>query len=376
MSLSLGRFLLGLTRPGSIEVVEQQRLLQGGAGSRLATVLEPRGGGAGHGWVALHGLTVTGRHHQGVRRFAAALAAAGAVVVVPEVPAWAELRVTPDDTAPALADGLAYLAARGDVQRQHLAAIGFSVGATWLLHAAAEAALPERLRGVVGIGAYADLGRTVRCRLTGEHEWRGRWQRLQPDPYGRWIVGASILPLLDDADGFGARETREAVAAALASLAREAGRRDAYADLPLFDALKRDLRERLPAPGQALWDLFTPPAGRLPDDLAGARALARALARTALRHQPSLDVRPALAGLRIPVVLLHGRRDTLIPSSELPRLVSYLPRGLPRRAALTGWFTHAKRQPVPSRGLAGPAIALLDTLATLDLMRALVRASG
>ena len=48
----------------------------------------------------------------------------------------------------------------------------------------------------------------------GEHEWAGRRYRYDPDPYGRWIMGANLLPMLEGAE-FGSLADRSQAAEAL-----------------------------------------------------------------------------------------------------------------------------------------------------------------
>ena len=45
------------------------------------------------GWVVLHGLTATGKEHPSLDRFCRALAATDAIVMVPDIPEWRDLRV-------------------------------------------------------------------------------------------------------------------------------------------------------------------------------------------------------------------------------------------------------------------------------------------
>src|SRR5690625_5244933 len=62
-------------------------------------------------WVVLHGLTYTGRTHSSLVRFARAVAASGAVVLVPDVPEWRSLQVAPGATAPTIDAAVDTLAA-------------------------------------------------------------------------------------------------------------------------------------------------------------------------------------------------------------------------------------------------------------------------
>src|SRR5690554_6285655 len=66
-----------------------------------ATLYRPaRARGPLPAWVVLHGLTYSGRTHPSLVRFARAVAASGATVLVPDVPEWRSLRVAPAATAP------------------------------------------------------------------------------------------------------------------------------------------------------------------------------------------------------------------------------------------------------------------------------------
>src|SRR5688500_11062122 len=52
------------------------------------------------GWILLHGVTVPGREHAQLVRFARSLAHTGAAVLIPEVPEWKALRLAPALTVP------------------------------------------------------------------------------------------------------------------------------------------------------------------------------------------------------------------------------------------------------------------------------------
>ena len=62
-------------------------------------------------------------------RFARALASSGAVVVVPEVPEWRRLSVSPGVVAPTMRGCVELLARRPEVQPGKFGVIGFSFGA-------------------------------------------------------------------------------------------------------------------------------------------------------------------------------------------------------------------------------------------------------
>jgi pimeloyl-ACP methyl ester carboxylesterase len=79
----------------------------------------------------------------------------------------------------------------------------------------------------------------------------------------------------------------------------------------------------------------------VPDRAAGL-ALADALTEAGRRAHPESEPAGRLAGRRVPVVLLHGRADTLIPFTETLRLAALLPRALRRHVRVTRAVGHAK----------------------------------
>ena len=82
--------------------------------------------------------------------------------------------------------------------------VGFSFGATQALMAMADPAVQRDVRAVVGFGGYCDLRRMLRSLFTGEHEWSGEQYRLDPDPYGRWMIVGNYLTLIPGYEGMGA----------------------------------------------------------------------------------------------------------------------------------------------------------------------------
>jgi dienelactone hydrolase len=296
----------------------------------------------------LHGITVPGRHHVALRRMGRALAAAGHVAVIPEVARWRDLEVTSREVSPAV--GCAYRALQGwpQVDPDRIGLMGFSVAATWAVeHAAAEG--DGRFAAVVGMGGYGDLERMLRAMVVGEYEWEGVASRYTPDPYGRWIMGGTLLPVLDG-DTYGDHEARVAAGKALRSLAVTAGRHGAYAGEPVYDAAIADLRARLPVAVHPAWDLLAPPSARLVPDVQAGRMLADAMAAAALRGEPELDPRGRLDGLRTPAALLHGEADRLIPYSETLRLAQAVPREQMRSVTVTKLLGHTKRAEAASIG--------------------------
>jgi hypothetical protein len=288
----------------------------------------------GPGWVILHGMTVFGRQHPSLLRFARAFASSGNAVLIPEIDEWTRLRIHTAAVTDAVAAGAEYLKRQPGVEPGAIGVIGFSFGATQALVAAADERAAEVGR-VVGFGGYCELDRFAEFMMTGEHEWHGERQRLDPDPYARWIVAGNYLTLIPGLEGM------ERVGRGLLRLAEESGRGGLYKPDSYVDPLKERLRAGFAREERALWDLFAPPAGRLPPDLAAARELASKLAEAGRSVEPLLEPRAAFARLRAQPVLAHGLADRLIPYTETLRLRDALPKRLGPSATVTRLFEHS-----------------------------------
>jgi dienelactone hydrolase len=294
------------------------------------------------GWILLGGLTRMGRFHPQLTRFANALAASGAGVIVPEIPEWRDLKLAPGVTLPTIKAAVRALDARSEVKPGKFGLSGVSFGAPQAAIAASTDALADRIAQVVSFGGYCDLERTLRCQLTGRHEWKGVTHRLDPDPYGRWVLAANYLT-----DTPGCEDAGD-VAAALRSLALASTEQRVPAWDARHDVLKRELRAGLASRHQALFDLFAPMAGTpLPGGEASER-MAIDLTAACRRGEPQLDPKPALSGMRVPIHLFHGRGDRLVPYTESLRFREGLPAGLPASVTVTELFAHSADNKPPS----------------------------
>jgi pimeloyl-ACP methyl ester carboxylesterase len=330
------RFLGGYLRQEAARVREEEVAIPTPDGGEVeGTLYLPRGARRAPAWTVLHGVTVPGRKHESLLRFSRAMAASGAAVLVPDVPAWRELRVRSETAREALVGAAAYLRERPEARPGGIGVVGFSFGATHALIASTHPSLRDRVRTVVGFGGYCDLRRAVRCMFTGEHEWGGRTRVLEPDPYGRWILAGCYLTAVPGMEGMGrvADEARE--------LAAEAGRRRTFAGEADYDPLKAAARARLTAEEREVWELLAAPFGAPDPDPGRARALADGLATAALAADPALDPGPALPALRARVVLAHGEADRLIPFTESLRMYAALPERLDRSVTITRLFAHS-----------------------------------
>jgi acetyl esterase/lipase len=356
------RFLKQQLRPsaGAVDAHESEYAREG---ERLpATVYRPhRGQGTLPGWVLLHGLTYTGREHPSLVAFARSLAASGALVLVPDIPEWRALRMVPEVSVATIRAAIISLTERPDVARGRTGVVGFSFGATQALIAASDPAIARRLRGLAAWGGYCDVGRLFHFAVTGDHELDGHHYHAEPDPYGRWVVGANYLTCVPGHEG----ETE--VADALLQLAEDAGRRQIFAADPIYDAIKARIRTELPEAMRATFDLFAPPAGTTPD-LAAMVGLAQDLAGAAMREDPLIDPAPYLGRLRVRTLIAHARDDRLVPFTEGLRLCRALPSEVVRMCETLSLFSHSGG---PHEGL-GPLDRVRETIRFAKVLSALV----
>ena len=309
-----------------------------------ATLVLPGGYGRSRlpAWIVLGGITSMGRFHPQLVRFSGALASSGAAVLIPEVPEWRDLRLAPAVTLPTVRAAVEALRTRPEVLPGKRGLIGFSFGAPQAAIAATCDGLSDDIAGVVSFGGYCDLERTLRCQLTGRHEWDGVDHELSPDPYGRWCVASNYLTEVPG------HESAVDVALALRQLALASTELRLAAWLPEHDALKRTLRAGIAAARRPLFDLFAHPSEAPPPDRAQAEELSLALAGACRRVDPLLDPADSLSRVCKPMRLVHGRGDRLVPFTESLRLQRSLPAHVRSHVTVTGMFAHSADAAPPS----------------------------
>lgn len=321
-------------RPGAVEANE---IVYARGEERLpATLLRPVGREAPlPGWVLLHGLTYTGRAHPSLLRYARAVAAAGAAVMIPDIPEWRDLRIVPSVTVPTIKSAVLELDARAETAPGRVGVMGFSFGATQALVAATDPRLDGHLAGVAAWGGYCDPHHTFRFALTGEHAWDAAVYRTEPDPYGRWIMASNYLTRVPGLEAY------DRLATALHDLVLEAARRGTPARNMLADPLRERLRSDLSGDERRLFDFLAPPSRPTTGVRSDARRFAEALARAAVRADPLIDPRPMLADVAVRTVVAHGRDDRLIPFTEALHLSRRLPAEACRDCTITALFAHS-----------------------------------
>ena len=295
-----------------------------------------RGAARAPGWVLLHGATRPGPDHPAIVRLAAALAHSGAVVLVPDIPAWRRLELDPAPARTALSQAAKHMCRDHRIRPGGVVLVGLSFGVPQVLRTGARLARTGLVRGLGGFGSYCRLDDAIRFGLTGQFRWRGTIEYLRPDPYGRWVVAANYLHRIP---GY---EEAVRVSSALHRLAAIAGERRIMAWDSGYDSVKDDLARSLARTWHPLFRLFAPPADREPEP-EPARRMAHLLADAARRTHPDLELPHGFGDSAPPPIrLLHGRRDHLIPFTETLALERLLRKTADVSATVTDFFAHSR----------------------------------
>lgn len=273
---------------------------------RRADVYRPAEGALA-GILLVPGVVPEAKDDPRVVNIARTLARLRFAVLVPEIPGLRRLQVGTGDIV-AVEDAFRHLASRPDLAPAGRAGMaGFSYGAGPMLLAAA--GLGERVRFVLAVGGYHDLRRLVTYFTTGHYP--GAADLRPPNPYIKWVYARSNAELLH----------RPADRQALA----------AHAQAVLEGRTPPPLPPSLGADARALHALLTnADPERVPALLAGLPE----------RLRRELDgLNPAardLAGLTAEVILVHGRRDDMIPYPESQALAAALRPGQARLFLIDG----------------------------------------
>jgi len=293
------------------------------------------------GIVLIHGIHHLGIHDPRFENLARALSGAGFAVLAPVIGALADYHV---DAAsiPTIGESARWL--EGRLGSGPVTLMGISFGGGLALLAAANPQYAPSVRAVLAIGAHDDLARVSRFLATSEEIYPdGRVVQLKAHDYGAAVfVYARLQQFFSPPD------------------------------IPVaHDALRYFLWEQ-PAQAQPLLPQLSP-AGRAtmkallerrtdslrPQLLAAIDADQSELAAVSPHAQ--------IAGLRVPVFLLHGSGDNVIPPAESLWLAREVPRGELGEVLITPVFSHVDLKGTVSRW---------DELRLVHFMGRVLRAAG
>lgn len=279
----------GKSRPG----VQRQQVVYQVQGRQRRADLYRWPGRVRAAVVLLPGVAEKGGEDPRLVAFAQALARARFAVLVPELAGLRQLRVSSADVAE-VTDAVAWLSSRKELApsgRAGLTAFSYAAGPAVL--AALNESIRERVGFVFAVGGYYDLHRVLSYFTTGYYSHEGRQYSLPPDNYGKWAFVVGNIDRLHDA---GDRRL-------LTALARRLQRNP--------EAVTQDLVVQLGCEGAALWRFV---ANRDPQLVP---ALLKNLPGSIKDELSALNLAEQnLAGLRAPLILIHGYEDAMIPFPE------------------------------------------------------------
>jgi pimeloyl-ACP methyl ester carboxylesterase len=271
-----------------------------------------------------HGIVVVpGIHHLGIYdprfvNFSRALAGSGFAVLTPVLASLADYHVDAS-SIPTIGAPPAWLERRLGTGPVAVIALSFSGGLALL--AACDPQYAPHVRVLVLFGGYDNLERVSRFLATGQEEF--------PDgnviPAPAHDYGASVFVYAHLSQFFDAKDIPAA-----------------------HEALKYWLWEE-PENAQPWLDKLSPPARKLLDALMSRRIdLVRPQLLAAIHADAdelaSLSPHGQIANLRIPVFIIHGATDTVIPPAESLWLEKEVPRRDLRAVLITPAFTHVNPQ--------------------------------
>ncbi len=274
-------------------LIEQNVVVPGRRGPIRARVYRRADSIRSPGLVLAHGVHYRGIDEPRLVPFARELARAGRVVLTPELDDLIDYRITTRgiDT---IADSVLWLSAQRDrVVRPQVGVLGFSFAGGLSLVAASRPELSGKLEFVTSVGGHHDLGRVLHFLMTDQVE-TPRGIELHPaHEYGLVVLVYGYLDhFVDPAD-------RGVMTEALRDWLHE-DREGALASAS----------RRTTASGERLYRLLE--SGKL-------RELRPELERILEQHRPELSKlspKGRLLDIGVPVYLLHGSADSVIPPSE------------------------------------------------------------
>jgi dienelactone hydrolase len=300
---------------GRHPVDEEPTTLQTVGGPTPARLYRPRGVEGPPGVVLVHGVHRLGIEEPRLTRFARAVAATGVVVLTPEVQEIADYRVDPRsiDTIGAAAVELD----RRTGGRAGVMGMSFAGGLSLL--AAADPRFADRIGFVVAIGAHDDLARVSRFFVENYIERPdGTVTHLEAHGYGALVL------VYGRADRFFPPEDVD--------VARDVLRLWLWDDRAAALARAEDL-------GPESWAKMD---GILHDPASSIAPEVLAVVERDREAMTAVSPHGHLGRLQVPVFLLHGAGDTVIPAAETEWIASEVPASMLRRVLVSPAIVHVE----------------------------------
>ncbi len=303
-----------LLRFETYDVTTEDVTISTPSGPLRARLFLPVGVEHPQGMVAVHGIHHLGMEEPRLISFARAVAGTGLAVLTPQIDALADYHVDAASISD-IGESVVWLGNRLRKRQVTLAGISFAGGLSLL--AATDDQYAPRIRALVLMGAYDDLARVSRFLATGVQEMPdGTKQPHEAHDYGASVfVYAHLGQFFPQADLGAAHE-----------------------------ALREWLWEQ-PDQAKIAMEKLSPPARATMDALLNRRIEeVRPRILSAIQTDtPELEaISPSgkLASLRVPVFVLHGSADNIIPPAESLWMERDIPREDLREVLITEAFSH------------------------------------
>ena len=270
-------------------VDELPTTIQTPAGAVRARLYAPRDLPGAPGVVLVHGIHRLGIEEPRLTRFARTMAATGVVVLTPQIDSLADYRVDPE-AIEIIGASAASLRAR---LREKVGVMGLSFAGGLALLAAADPRFAPDISFVVAVGAHDDLARIARFFATNQIERPdGTIERLQAHEYGPLVLAYS--------------HAEEFFAPQDVAPARDALRLWLWEEP---DAAKAQMAKLSPAARATIEELLEHKTEAIAQRLLEATDRDRA-------EMAAVSPHGKLGGLTVPVFLLAGTGDNVIPATE------------------------------------------------------------
>jgi dienelactone hydrolase len=167
------------------------------AGTVEGDVFSPGRGGQHGALILILGARPIDRDDPVLVRFAEGLSRIGAVVLIPASSGLAAGRIVPEEVDAVVGD-VELLRARPDVDPARIGILGFSVGGSVAVQAAADPRLDGKLALVNAFGSYDDATDLVRAAATRSLRYAGVDEEWQPHPLTLWVLARQLVDTLPD----------------------------------------------------------------------------------------------------------------------------------------------------------------------------------
>jgi len=263
------------------------------------------------GLVLIPGIHYLGMDEPRLVAFARSISACGLRVLTPELPDSRDYRIQPSDVQ-AIGDSVQWLQ---NTTGRPVGLMGLSFSGGLALMAAAKPPFSNEISFVFSVGAHDDLLRVATFYATEADPLPdGDVERTTPNNYGPWVLEYEHL--------------EDFVPQADVAAIRPVLRARLYENL----AFEKQLLSNLTAIQKSEYEKLLDP-----------KQQDAALFASDKKHAAEMAaVSPAghLAGLHVPVYLLHGRGDTLIPFAEAEWLAEDLPHGTLKDMLISPLIAH------------------------------------